>query len=84
MQIVERFWISGRGLVVCVNEMTGLPGGHKLTAIISRPDGSKVKAVAYKECPLIRNPPPVEMEAFNLPELTKVDVPEGSELLVTL
>ena len=85
MKIVERFQMTGRGLAVVVNEMTDLPVGKKLTARVVLSDGVELTASAYKEWLLRRNPRlPVEKEAFLLVGLDMSDVPEGSEIHLTL
>ncbi|BCG93044.1 hypothetical protein [Mesorhizobium sp. 131-2-1] len=77
MQIVERFQLSGRGLVVICDRPTDFPAGGNLKATIARPDGSKVITTASKEYGY-RSEPPHEFEAFVLKGLDLSDVPDGS------
>ena len=84
MIVAETFEITGRGLAVAVDEVTDLPVGKKLAAVIHRPDGSTLRAEAFKEWLLRRTLDPIENEAFLLLGLTKDDVPVGSDLELTL
>jgi hypothetical protein len=82
MEIEDTFDITGRGLAVAIGQTTNLPVGKKLSARVTRPDGSVVQADAYKEWFLRRTPEPLEREAFLLLGLSKADVPIGSSLQI--
>ncbi len=84
MKIIDTFQITGRGLVVAIDETTELPVGKKLLAVMSRTDGSSISVDAYKESFLRKNSQPIEGEAFLLMGLSKLDVPLGSELQLQL
>jgi hypothetical protein len=77
-QIEEKFKINGRGTVVVVAQTTNLPVGKALHATIVLPDGSHLKAEAYKEWFLRRIPQPIEKEAYLLRGIEKAQIPEGS------
>ena len=78
MIIADTFHITGRGLVVATDQITSLPVGKKLLATVTRPNGSVLKADAYKEWVLHRNQEPLESEAFLLMGLSKIEIPIGS------
>ncbi|RAZ91929.1 hypothetical protein DPM33_05495 [Mesorhizobium hawassense] len=81
MKIIERFQISGRGVVVVGDLQTDFRMGEKLNAIIVRPDGSKASTVAEKEYALRRiDDVAHEFEVFVLRHVDLSDVPEGSTL----
>jgi hypothetical protein len=80
MRVAEAFQITGRGLVVAVEEVTELPVGKKLSARITTPDGTSIDAEAFKEWLLRRTPELLEKEAYLLVGLVKDDVPVGSEI----
>jgi hypothetical protein len=77
MRVIDTFEISGRGVVVVVDETTDLQVSKKLFASVMRPDGSAILAGAFKE---FRHLKPGEKEAFLLMGLSKSDVPIGSYL----
>jgi hypothetical protein len=83
MRVLETFEIE-RGLVIAVEASTGLPVGKRLTASVTREDGTTLSAVAFKEWLLRRDPRPLENEAYLLPGLKKTDVPVGSEVRLEL
>lgn len=70
--------------MVATDQVTSLPVGKKLLATITRADGTVLRADAYKEWLLRRNPEPLENEAFLLIGLSKIEVPIGSTLQVNL
>jgi hypothetical protein len=77
-RIVDRFEITGRGTVVVIDAITDLPVGKTLRAAIIRPDLSMLRAEAFKEWVLRREPTPIENEAYLLLGIEKSDVPDGS------
>ncbi|MDB5675635.1 MAG: hypothetical protein JWM65_2617 [Sphingomonas bacterium] len=83
MVVLETFEIE-RGLIVAVQAPTDLPVGKRLSAVITRGDGTTISATAYKEWLLRRDPELVEGEAFLLRGLRKTDVPVGSEVTLLL
>ncbi|MES2057427.1 MAG: hypothetical protein V4564_15950 [Pseudomonadota bacterium] len=83
MRVLETFEI-GRGLVIAVEGASNLPAGKRLSAFVTRGDGTRISAVAYKEWLLRRDLRPVEAEAFLLRGLRKSDVPIGSEVVLEL
>lgn len=83
MLVLEIFEIE-RGLIVAVEASTDLPIGRRLSAVVTRGDGTTVSASAYKEWLLRRSPNPVEGEAFLLRGLRKIDVPVGSDVAFEL
>lgn len=80
--IVERFQISGRGLVVAVAVPSTFPPGSKLRATVTNPDGSEHTAEAFKEMILRRLPVLNEGEAYLLQGLSKNEVQEGASVEV--
>ncbi|AZO51136.1 MAG: hypothetical protein EOS58_02900 [Mesorhizobium sp.] len=85
MKIIERFQISGRGVVVVGDLQTDFRMGQKLNAIVMRPDGSKTSTAAEKEYALRRiDDVAHEFEVFVLRHVDLADVPEGSTLDLTL
>lgn len=82
--MLERFSITRRGTVVVLDGVIDLPIGRPLSARVTRPDGSHLDAVAFKEWLLRSGPTPIENEAFLLMSVDKVDVPEGSLVTITL
>ncbi len=83
MRVLETFDIE-RGLVVAVEASTSLPVGKRLSATVTREDGTTITAIAFKEWLLRRDPRPVENEAFLLRGLKKADVPVGSDIVFEL
>jgi hypothetical protein len=69
--IVERFQITGRGLVVVVATPGKFAPGSKLHATIVNPDGSKFTVKALQEMILRRLPVVNEYEGYFLPGVTK-------------
>src|SRR5690349_10019572 len=84
MKVVETFRISGRGLVVMIDTTTELPVGKKLSATITRPDGSTVLADAFKEWLRRSSQEPIDQEAFLLLGLSESDVPLGSDVRLAM
>lgn len=84
MRVADTFLITGRGLVVAVDETTDWPVGKRLAATVIRADGTTVNADAFKEWLSRRTPAPNEKEAFLLMGLNKEDAPIGSELRLQL
>jgi hypothetical protein len=84
MRIVEAFEITGRGLVVVVDEQTDAPAGQRLSATIVQPDGSSVSVAATKEWLLRRATHPPEREAFLLIGLSMSETLVGAELRLHL
>ena len=80
MRVAETFEMTGRGLAVIVAETTDLPASTKLIATVVRPNGSSLKAEAFKERSRKLTSEPLEGEAFLLMGLIKADVPVSSEL----
>jgi hypothetical protein len=78
--IVERFQISGRGLVVAVATPSAFPAGSKLRATVINPDGSQHTVEAFKEMILRRLPVLNESEAYLLQGLSKEQVQEGASV----
>lgn len=83
MRVLEIFDIE-RGLIVAVETSTSLPVGKRLSATVTREDGTTITAIAFKEWLLRRDPRPVENEAFLLRGLKKADVPIGSDIVFEL
>lgn len=80
--IIEVFEITGRGAVVLIGETTerSVTKPHKVELL--KPDGSIVRAEAYKDLVLRRlpNTTPVEKEGYLLKGLHKPEIPSGSRL----
>ena len=83
MRVLETFELE-RGLVIAVEGLTDLPVGKRLSATITRDDGTEVTAVAFKEWLLRRDPRPLESEAFLVRSLKRADVPIGSDVRLEL
>jgi hypothetical protein len=84
MRVADTFVVTGRGLIVAVEETADLPVGKKLAATVIKRDGSAINADAFKERLLRYSTEPLEGEAFLLIGLAKEDVPVGSELRLTI
>ena len=84
MRVADTFLITGRGLVVAVDETTDMPIGKKLAATVIKTDGAAIEADAFKERFLRYSTEPIKGEAFLLMGLAKEDVPVGSELRLTI
>ena len=80
MRIVDQFQITGRGVVVVLDEATHWRAGSSLEAKIYRPDGTVISAIAEKEWLLRNASKRDEVEAFLLRGLSHSDVPNGSEV----
>ncbi|NKF24799.1 hypothetical protein [Solimonas marina] len=78
--IVERFQITGRGLVVAVASPSVFPAGAQLKATVVNPDGTRHTAEAHKEMILRRMPALNEHEAYLLRGLSKDQVQEGASI----
>ncbi|GHU11703.1 hypothetical protein FACS1894185_5380 [Betaproteobacteria bacterium] len=77
--IIERFQITGRGLVVAVATPTKFAPGSKLRATIINPDGSTLTVNAFKEMILRHRLPVVnEHEAYLLQCLSKEQIQDGA------
>jgi hypothetical protein len=79
MKILETFQIKGHGLLVIVDQPTDFPY-KKLAAKITRPDGKIVFTQAFQELPLRTDPSAPKNDAFLIIELSKNDVPIGSDI----
>jgi hypothetical protein len=76
--IIERFQITGRGLLVAVATSTKFASGSKLRATVINPDGSTLTADAFKEMVLRHRPVVNEQEAYLLQGLSKEQVQDGA------
>lgn len=81
-KIIQSFQITGRGIVVQIDEKTDLPIGRCIKAIIHQHDGSTEEYDALKEWLLRRSRKPIEDEAFLIVDATSEQVPLGG--LITL
>ncbi|WP_298747511.1 hypothetical protein [uncultured Brevundimonas sp.] len=79
-EIIETFAITGRGTVVVIDVTTSLPVAEELAAKVTRPDGSKLSASAFKEWLLRRTSEPLENEAFLLRSIDKAEIPLHSRI----
>lgn len=77
-RIIEAFLIAGRGVVVAVDRPTGLPEGYRGTLVVIRPDGSTIRAEAFREHLLRRAAPVDGTVAWLLRGVELADVPIGS------
>jgi hypothetical protein len=78
--ISEVFEITGRGAVAAIDQVTDRAVGKAHSVEVVTPTGEVLRADAFKELLLRRQPTPVEKEAYRLHGLHKVDVPPGSRL----
>lgn len=76
--IIERFQITGRGLVVAVATSKRFASGSKLRATVTNPDGSTLTANAFKEVLLRHRHVVNEQEAYLLQGLSKEQVQDGA------
>ena len=83
MRVLETFKLE-RGLVIAVEASTDLPVGKRLSARVTRQDGTIVSGVAFKEWLQRHDPRPSELECFLLLGLKKTDVPVGSDVALEL
>lgn len=80
--ITETFQITGRGLVIAIDDIIDLRSGKSIIVKITRPDNSVIEATAHQEL-MLRNKPAVsEKTAFLLAGLEKSQVPIGSYIEV--
>ncbi|MGH1541912.1 MAG: hypothetical protein ACRBHB_15910 [Arenicella sp.] len=79
--IIEKFEITGRGVVVVIDECTERVPGKAYNVMISADDSQNISAEAFKEWFLRRNPKPVEKEAYMLKGLHKKDIPDDAKIL---
>ena len=79
-EISEVFEITGRGAVVAIDHVTDRAVGRPHPVEVVTPTGVVLRADAFKEWLLRRQPTPVENEAYMLRGLHKVDIPPGSRL----
>ena len=78
--IAEVFEITGRGAVAAIDQVTDRAVGKAHPVEVVTPSGEILRADAYKELLLRRQPTPIEKEAYLLRGLHKVDIPPGSWL----
>ncbi len=84
-EITSIFAITGRGTVIAIKEVTDLPVGKPLQATITRPDGSQISTVAFKEWLLLKTSPrAIEQEAYLLRNVEKSQVPDGCSVEVSV
>jgi hypothetical protein len=76
--IIERFQITGRGLVVVVANTTKFASGSKLRATVVNPDGSRFTVNTFKEMMLRRLPVVNEHEAYLLQGLSQEQIQDGA------
>jgi hypothetical protein len=81
-KIIESFTITGRGLVVAIDEAIDFGVGKKLDAKIIRPDGTILETIGYQEWLLRKQPVLVEKTAVSLIGIEKSQVPSGSFLRI--
>ncbi len=77
-EIVETFEITGRGAAVIIDEVPQRSVGKPHQVEILTPDGEVIRAEAYKEWLLRRQPTPIEKEAYLLKGIHKNRIPPGS------
>nr|WP_315477399.1 hypothetical protein [uncultured Undibacterium sp.] len=82
-QIAEKFNITDRGTVVVISQITNLPVGKLLKAIIASPNGTHLIADAHKEWLLQRSSQPLENEAYLLRGIEKEQIIDGSSIEIT-
>ena len=82
--IEECFELAGRGTVVTFAKVTGLPVGRPLRATVSRPDGSRLQADAFKEWLMRLDLRTSAAEAFLLMNVQKSAIPNGSTIELEL
>jgi hypothetical protein len=80
--IVERFQLTGRGLVVVVATPGKFAPGSRLRATIVNPDGSRFTVDALQEMSLRRLPVVKEYEGYFLQGVTKEQVQDGASIEV--
>ncbi|GAA3582910.1 hypothetical protein [Marinobacter xestospongiae] len=79
--IAEKFEITGRGVVVVIDEVTGRVPGTVYKVELKGAYGDRVVAEALKEWLLRRCTGSFEKEAYFLSGLHKTDVPEHAVLV---
>lgn len=81
--VTDHFDLTQVGLALVGSEpMDKLGGVGPWSAVVRRPDGALVRSIAYRPRFIYRVRPEVERIALTLPELTKADVPIGSEVFL--
>jgi len=70
-KIADVFQITGRGVIVVIDETTDKVPGKPISAKVETSDGKTLVSMACKEFILFRNPKPLEKEAFVLEDLHK-------------
>jgi len=78
--VAEVFEITGRGAVVVIDQVTDRAVGKAHPVEVITPAGEVLRADAFKEYLLRRQPTPIEKEAYMLRGLHKIDIPSGSRL----
>ena len=82
-RIIESFEITGRGLVVVVEETLDFLGaGRRLEVKITRPDDTVIEAIGFQEWLLRKQTAPAEKVVILLMGIEKSQVPIGSVLKI--
>lgn len=79
----DHFDLRQLGLAVVGDEpMSALGNGGPWRAVVRRPDGECVRAIAHRPRFVYRERPEFEPISVTLPDLTRADVPVGSEVFL--
>lgn len=79
--IVEKFEITGRGVVVVIAEVTDRAPGKVYKVKIRGASGECIEAEAVKEWLLRKDPVPIEKEAYVLKGIHEDDLQENTVLV---
>ena len=76
--IKERFEITGRGVVIVIDEVTNRVPGKAYCVEVTGIDGQKIIAQAFKELLLRRHQVPIEYEAYVVKDVHAQDISDES------
>jgi hypothetical protein len=76
------FEITGRGVAAAIGEIVSTSPGKAIAVVIHTPSGRSFTATAFQEYVLRRQPIPLEKSVFLLADLTKAQIPTGSQIEV--